>query len=170
MNCSLRIFCLDRRVIYQRDISEFLIRGAHFEVPPVFIPDHNSQESITGDWKSLVIKYHPGHLPLIITRSEGGEAFREQIDELLLDVSACSASTLQREVVKHLRHVSQVFSIDVNPGLPEKCWTMLDDLERHLARNLDGIIYAPAEGFFDRDLQHIFLFQTNDPSVPDALM
>ncbi len=50
----------------------------------------------------------------------------------------------------------QGFALDIDPaGLPDEVWQMLDAVESHVASELDGVIYVPDEGFYDKGLKKV---------------
>lgn len=64
-------------------------------------------------------------------------------------------SSVER-VKESLDQTKQVIAIEVDPGaLTEYAWAMIDCVEAHLAKRLNGIVYAPGDGFFDERLRPI---------------
>ena len=60
------------------------------------------------------------------------------------------------EITAHLSGVVQIFAIEVKPeGLPEDTWRMLDGVESYIASELDGLVYIPDEGIYDKELRHV---------------
>lgn len=46
----------------------------------------------------------------------------------------------------------------------EAAWELVDAVEHHVATELDGIIYAPDDGLFDKDLKRIVSVNGSRPN------
>jgi len=160
----LRIFCLKATRISRSEISGLFLSAGCLEGALAFTPPPESVESLTEDWRSLLIHHDPNKEPVIIMRESEVRPppLQKEVTELIANVAQCTVSPGQREITKRLQDAAQVFSIHVEPrDLPQEWWKILDAVETHLARILDGVIYAPAEGFFDSNLREIPLWQAD---------
>ena len=168
MRPCLQVLCSDGRSISRREIAEFLQRGTEGSASGVILhPSPSAPESLLDDWDSLALAFSSEERRVILTRFTGSALFRQEIDELISLVSACAQSEQQKNVQRRLREIAQVFLIHFDPStLAARDWRALDKLESFLAHSLDGIIYAPGEGFFNSDLQRINLLPVKEVILP----
>ena len=167
MRFMLQVFCLAKESILRKQIAEFLLGEGFFDNPDAFSPAPSAPASIVEGWDTLQIDYGPRKNALILLRDLGSHLLQHQIQELLLMVNSCARSVQQLDIRRHLQEVSQAFTINIDhDAIPANGWLMLDALESYLAHKLDGVIYAPGEGFFNSKLEHLFLLPEKSVILP----
>jgi hypothetical protein len=152
MSYFIRIWCRSPRPITRMEISDFILEGEYFDEPQ-FTPSTNSPDARAESWESLVLQYEPGEKPVSFTRNAGNTLPREELEQLRFLLEHSKISKPQQEVSQRLKELAQIISIEVNPDLPDDVWEMLNGVEAFVARKLDGIIYDPDTGFYDKNLK-----------------
>jgi hypothetical protein len=151
MAAHLSVFCRSDMVITRRELAEFIADGAFFDEAPVFSHAAGA-EAADPLWSSLEIRTAPGKRPVTIERFTG-TATGPFVDEALDRLREAGLFERHPKLVTHLRETCQVFILEAAAlAETDDCWEMLDCVEAHLARELDGVIAAD-DGFYDRDLR-----------------
>lgn len=138
-------------------IGEFIIEGAHFDDEPSFDPALDSGAAADPRWDALTITYQADQRPIIIEHTTAeDELLGEEISEVKEELQGIEAEEVRQRLTDHLDATKQIFAFDANlSSLSDDAWEMIDTLEGKLAQGLDGIVYAPDDGFFDAHLKRI---------------
>ena len=152
MSYMFSIFCKSRQKDLPRAVADFVLEGVYFQDEPRF-----EFESVgeTGEEPSrLVLKYDELADPIVVDVIDNAEGIQDEVQEAR---DAAELAGPAHESVKHkLEGVQRVISLHVDRGqLSDEAWFMLDSLEAELARTCDGVVYAPDDGFYDKDLHLI---------------
>lgn len=100
------------------------------------------------DWRRMVITLPGASRPITLHRDNGTDTVSTMRDEQLTERDGAP-----EQVVQRLRDTRQVLSFEVFPeALDDDGWELLDVLESHLARTLDGLVITD-DGVYDQDLQ-----------------
>jgi hypothetical protein len=153
MTYFLRVFCRSSRAITRREIARFIVEGYFFDEKPSFEPSPESEAGLDENWRRFDIHYHPEKRPVILFKDVAEKMLQGEIKEILEELAP---PPVPEVVVKALHASQQVIAIEIDQlHLTDDAWEMVDILEAFLARELDGIIYAPDDGFFDKKLRRI---------------
>jgi hypothetical protein len=153
------MFCLSGQAVTRRGIAEFIFEGSFFEHAPVFEPALDDAACQEGSWSALVVRYAPQRRPVRFERNVGDELVGQEVREVVQILDRWKMAPFQQETLSRLRATVQVISIEVDRQTASgDCWEMVDAVAAFLASTLDGIVYAPDEGFFDKNLQPICSF------------
>lgn len=151
MSTFIRIFCQSTQTVTRREIAQFIEDGVYFD-KPLFELSVEDLAIDAEDWKWLSVHYQEGKRPIQFARNVDDKSLREEIKEIL---DEWNPSNLPQDIINKLTASYQVIAADIDSvELTEDAWFMLDALEHHLARNLDGIIYD-GNGFYDENLKLI---------------
>jgi len=157
MSYFLRIFGRSVEPTTRREIAEFISDGSFFDDEPEFEPSPDSKESDAHDWKSLTVRYDAEKRPVRFERNVSDALFEKEVRELLFILDKSRRTKAQQEVLRRIQSADQVFSIEIDrDAASESCWEMLDAVEVLLATRCDGIVYAPDDGFFDKQLKPLY--------------
>lgn len=150
MSYFITIFCRAATPLTTAEVIQFVTEGVYF-VPASTFEYPRDNEHLT--W--LTIHYQPRKRPVQIQRDVDPIFVHQQIEEVItFDLPPANAEV--NNIVAHLHATQQTIGIELDPvGILEDAWLMLDGLKAFLAGNLDGIIYAPDDGFFDAQLQRL---------------
>jgi hypothetical protein len=133
----------------------------------IFSSALDSEGSRSSDWDTLTIRRDQGANWVTITRTTDTALFRDEVEKLRALVKACVASDLKRDVLMCLQETRQLFLLHINhPEVPADGWGILDKTESYLAGELNGVIYAPGEGFFDSHLRPMPLLPAESVILP----
>lgn len=157
MTQYLRVFCTSEAPITAAQVGDFIIEGAHFDAEPRFEPLLDSPEALDPRWESLSVTYENARRPVVIEHTTAeDELLAEELSEIKEELESIASPEHRQRIAEHLDATRQTFAIDHDPStLSDDAWEMLDTIEGRLAQGLDGLIYAPDDGFFDAKLQRI---------------
>jgi len=148
-------------------MAQLLERKSDLNSRIVFSSTFDPGENLPGDWDSLTIRHDQAAGWVTITRSTNMALFGDELEKLRALVRACAESDPKGNVVMCLQEAQQIFLLHINhPEVPAGGWVVLDETESYLAHQLNGIIYAPGEGFFDSNLHPIPLIPAESVIVP----
>src|SRR6266851_487495 len=151
MSQFIRILCRSRASLSRWKIVEFINDGVFFEEPIEFVPP-DQVELQRSEWSELRLIYSHSRRPIIFHRNYEDDLVSTEVAEL--EEVLRSSGPDSRKIRDHLRDVVQTIAIEFAPeGLPEDVWRMLDAIESYIASELDGMIYVPGEGFYDKGLK-----------------
>ncbi|MGN6104318.1 MAG: hypothetical protein ACTHU0_04380 [Kofleriaceae bacterium] len=128
-------------------MANWVMDAAAFEEIPEFDPPFASLERT--DWRAIAVIYDRTKRPVQILRYTG-DACAPRVESAVTTLRERGYLHTQADLIARLREAKQVFAIELDELLAdEEVWELLDSLEARIARELDGIIYADDEGFFD---------------------
>jgi hypothetical protein len=152
MSYFLRILCRSDSPIGCDDIEQFITDGAYFDSDPHFV---RTPPGADADWHRLEVSYEADRRPIVMENTPAGDLLSEELDEIR-EVATGLAPAAARTITQHLDAVRRIIAIEIDRArLTDDAWEMVDALESFLARHLDGILYAPDDGFYDADLRPI---------------
>jgi hypothetical protein len=149
------VFCRSERVPDGQDLANWIMDIAAFDEIPRFEPPF---EQLAGDFTVLEVYYDEQKRPVQFERYMGEECAEcvEGAVEVLRDRGYYREKS---ELVARLRESKQAFAIEFDELLADEgVWELLDVIEARLARELDGVIDAEDEGFFDGEDQPLVKF------------
>jgi hypothetical protein len=159
MSYFIHVFCQSNKPVTRNEIANFIVEGYHFETTPLFEPPHDSSEIQAENWKTLVVHYRSDKRPIIFRRNVNDKLLREEIKEILDELTQAQ---LSKVVLQKFDAIHQVIAIEIDrEGLTEDAWEMLDTVEGYIAQTLEGFVYAPDNGLYDKNLRPIYKF-SND--------
>jgi hypothetical protein len=157
MSYFLRVFCRVVRPVTRREIADLITAGSFFDIQPRFDPPPDSAEARHEDWAALVIHYDPQRRPIRIERNVRDALLEEEVREVLFVLERSRSTKARQEIEQTVRSAAQIFSLEVSrETVSEDCWEMLDAVQAFLAEKCDGIVYAPEDGFFDKNLRPLY--------------
>ncbi len=152
MSLFIRIVCRSPVRSSRAALTEIVADGDFFDEPVEFVPSDRA-ELERPDWPELRVIYSSSRRPVIFHANYRDPIVTTEVDEVL---ELLAKKGPFPEVERLLREVVQVFAIEINPdGLLDEVWQMLDAVEAHVASELDGLIYVPDEGFYDKGLKKV---------------
>lgn len=158
MSTYFRIICTSDTKITVDEIIQFLQDGFFIEQPPQYVRDRDE----IYDGGRLLIIHDPQKRPIIVAGNLQDELFQREIDEFLEVLERVTDEDAKTQLRMHLTQSKQIIAIEIAPqNLSQDAWHMLDSLEAYFARQLQGIVYAPDDGFFDDSLTAIYRFDNN---------
>ena len=153
MSDFIRVFCRLPEQIPSENIEEFVDEGAYFDETPAIEVERRAAD---GSWESIAIRYDPSRRPIILWCNVDDGLLREEVDEILEELRNEPLDAPPARIADRLRSSTVAYAFEVDAeGLGDEAWAMVDSLEAHLARECDGIVYAPGDGFFDAELRPI---------------
>ena len=157
MSYFIRIFCQSTQNLTRHEVQEFVVGGIHFDKHPVFIPAFLDPDSMLDHWEQLDIIYEPGKQPVRVYRKVDDRLFVDEIRELNDLIAAVVPPDSQQSLRDAVNSARQVFAIEINrEDLSEEAWSMLDSLEAYLTGTLNGLVYAPDDGFYGSGLELLY--------------
>jgi hypothetical protein len=156
MSYKIQVFCEQSQEVSFHELNEFILEGAYFEDAKVdILTDENGFEQ--SNHRVLKVNYEDNKPPIIIYNVSEAEGIAEETKELLFVLDLSKKSPTQKSITEKILKTSQVFVIDFEKELiSDDCWEMLDSIEGFLAHKYDGVVYAPDDGFFSKDLDHLY--------------
>ena len=138
----------------RREIADFIREGVYFDSPS-FDPDLRSPEAQDLTWHTFAVTYEADRAPIRFLRTVDRGEIDAEIAEAIDAAKAKAADPRSlAPLEQHLKATRQLITIEVDRDeLDEDAWFAVDAIEAWLARSCDGIILAPADGFYDQDLQ-----------------
>jgi hypothetical protein len=134
----------------RQEIAQFVVDGVYFEDTPTFDPPLDSAEARAPEWDSLAIRYAATKRPVVVFRRGALRGVEGDIDEEF--VTPPLDPTIRRRLIE----AKQTFTLDADQeGLTDEAWQMCDQIERFIAGQCDGLIWAPGGGIFDAKLQNV---------------
>jgi hypothetical protein len=156
MAYRIQIFCESSELVSFSEIGEFIDEGSYFDdlkISSNFETSKNEQDQP----KNLEIIYENNSPPIILTAVTNSNDIEKEKEELVFVLDISKKSPMQQNIRKKLDNTSHVFVLEFNKSIvSDDCWEMLDSIEGFLANRCDGIIYTPDDGFFDKNLKHIY--------------
>jgi hypothetical protein len=127
---------------------------------PTFDPSTTSSDIDLENWETLTVVYQKEKRPVQFHRNGQDRVLQNEIAEIIaeiLDDHGETRSAAVNEIIDHLKASKQVLAIEVDQeGMSEDAWVMADCVEAYIAKNYDGIVYAPDHGFFNAKLKCIY--------------
>ncbi|WP_017720733.1 hypothetical protein [Kamptonema formosum] len=164
MSYFLRVFCQSAQLFPCNEIADFIQDGCFFDEKPRFEIRQGAADAGETDWQSITVHYQTGQRPVIIERNLSDNLLQQEVSEIIEILKSSGHLNQHPDLVRTLAGSQQVIAIEIDPvGLTDAGWEMLDCLEAHLASSLSGIIYAPNQGFYDRNLQPLYTFDGKFP-------
>ena len=153
MSYYLRVLCKSATPVLRSGIIAFVREGVYFEAEPEFAFSAQDGGENAPEWDILKIYYDPQKRPITLTNTGENILLREELRELREATSEIEPGSEAR-VLQHLDATRRIIAIEIDPeSLSESAWAMLDCLQSFLASRLDGMIFAPDEGYYDAALQ-----------------
>jgi hypothetical protein len=156
MGYKIQIFCEQPQEVSLHELNEFILEGAYFEDPKIdILTDGNVAEQ--SNLNTLKISYEDSKPPIIIYNISEPEGVAEETKELLFVLDLSRKTPTQQSITEKLIKASQAFVLDFDKeSISDDCWEMLDSIESFVAKKSNGIVYAPDDGFFSKDLEHLY--------------
>lgn len=162
MSYFLRVLCQSTQLLTSQEITDFIQNGCFFDEKPRFELRQGAADAGETYWKSITVYYQPGKRPVIIERNVSDKLLQQEVSEIIAILKSSWHLNQHPDLLSTIAATKQIIAIELDPvGLTEAGWEMLDCLEAHLASSLSGIIYAPNQGFYDRNLQPLYSFDPN---------
>jgi hypothetical protein len=147
---GITVFCRRPAELTRQEIAQFVVDGVYFEDTPIFDPPHDSAEARAPEWDSLAIRYAATKRPVVVFRRGALSGIEGDIEEEF--VTPPLDPTIRRRLVE----AKQTFTLDMDQGgLTDEAWQMCDHIERLIAGQCDGLIWARGDGIFDAKLQNV---------------
>lgn len=155
MGIHINIFCQKEDPLHVSEIIDFIEEGVFFDTDPSF-----SVQPVSGDkddalWTELIIEYEADKRPVILHRESRSERLTEDIEEAIEELQGRGLDKKHATLVTHLKNTKQLFIFELGLEPTEDCWEMVDNLQSWIAREFMGLIYVPAEGFYNAGLNRI---------------
>jgi hypothetical protein len=152
----IQIFCASPQIFDFSEIVNFLDEGCYFD--DLKILSHSEMgENVEDKPKNLEIIYEENLPPIVVSTIMSANKVEKEKEELIFILDISKKTSTQQNIRKKLDSTSQVFILEFSKELiSDDCWEMLDSIESFLASRYDGIIYDPNDGFFDKNLRHIY--------------
>ncbi|WNG25524.1 hypothetical protein F0U62_16990 [Cystobacter fuscus] len=152
MSLFVSVFCQSAEPIRAKDLFEFVKEGSYFENPPSVTTSPPNSDTM---WTRIDIDYDPGERPVSVYRVEKSD-IAEHVEEAIDELREANLVKTQSALVKKLKKSREVFALEIDPvAATDDCWEMVSSLEAWLARERNGVVYAPNDGFFDGELNRI---------------
>lgn len=149
----MRVFCQSTRKITLEELALFVREGVFFDSPATVEVEGRAAD---GDWESIAIRYDDARRPVLLWRNLGGDLLRDEIDEVLQVLAEANSNEAVRQLGERLKNSKVVYAFEVDTSnLTDDAWAMLDALEAFVARECDGLVYAPGDGLFDAALHRL---------------
>ena len=150
MSYFLSLLCRWSQPLTVGFVSEFLEEGVFFDETPEL---HASPSAdLDSEFDRIEVRYHPKRRPIII-ESSSPELVAEETAEI---VDLARSRKVPKAIPQQLVSVRQIIAFELDqPRLTEDAWVFCDCLEAVIAKKLDAIIYAPDDGFYDKNLKLI---------------
>jgi hypothetical protein len=156
MSYKIQVFCEQPQELSLHELNKFILEGAYFDDPGIdILTDKNVIDQINSN--ALKINYENSKPPIIIYNVSEPEGIAGETKELLFVLDLSRKTPTQQSIAEKLLKTSQAFIFDFDKeSISDDCWEMLDSIESFLANKCDGIVYAPGDGFFSKDLEHLY--------------
>ena len=106
-----------------------------------------------SELRRLEVHYDTSKLPIIIERTNADPLLSTEIAEA---ARLTVLGEMAESIHSHVGQSRQIVSIEVDrDNLTEDAWSLCDCLESFIASHLNGIVYAPGDGFYDERLAKI---------------
>ena len=156
MSYFLYIFCRSQSPINRQEITEFIEEGVYFDEDPRYEPPAQFGENQGDNWDSFKLYYQDNKKPVTFYRNAQDESLRNQIEDAVDDVEMFGKASKEQSLIRHLEASQQVITVEIDRSdLTEDAWDLINNLERYLAKEYGGVIYAPDDGLYDHDLRLI---------------
>jgi hypothetical protein len=156
MSYFLRVFCASNDLVTREKVASTAREFWYSDENLSFKPEFGSPEMEQQEWKRLVIQYNPSKRPVLIHYNYMDETLAEEKEQAIKKIRSSEHCQNKNELIQYIRNSVQVFAIEVDQkGATKDCWEMLDGIQSVIAQSLDGIVYAPDDGFFDKQLNRI---------------
>lgn len=153
MDYQIQVFCEQSQEISLHELNEFIVEGAYFEGAKIDFLTEVKQ----SDRKAIKVNYDDNKPPIIIYNVLEPEEIAGETKELLFVLDLSRKTPTQQSIAEKVLKTSQVFVLDFDKeSISDDCWEMLDSVESFLANKFNGIVYAPDDGFFSKDLEHLY--------------
>lgn len=150
MSYFLSLLCRSSQPLTVGFVSEFLEEGVFFDETPELRASPSAD--LDCEFDRVEVRYHPKRRPIII-ESSSPELVAEETAEIL---DRARSRKVPKAILQHLASVTQIIAFELDqPRLTEDAWVFCDCIEADIAEKLDAIIYAPDDGFYDKDLKLI---------------
>jgi hypothetical protein len=155
MSYKIQVFCKKNQEVSLHELNEFIQEGAYFEDAKVDILANENDDQSNSE--ALKVEYEDSKPPIIIYNVSEPEGVARETKELLFVLDLSRKTPIQQSIAERLLKASQAFVLDFDKkSISDDCWEMLDSIESFLANKCDGIVYAPDDGFFSKDLEHLY--------------
>ena len=155
MTTYLRVFGQAHRRISRTEIAGFVFDGVYFDEPPTIEVADAAGERGGDEWTVLHIRYDAARRPIVLHMTTGGVLLGDEVTEAIEALNAMGIPKAA-DLVLRLSGTSIIYAFEVDErNLTEDAWNMVDALEAYLARQCEGIVYAPHDGIFDADLNRL---------------
>jgi hypothetical protein len=156
MGYKIQVFCEQPQKVSLHELNEFILEGAYFEDPKIdVLTDKSGVER--NNLNALKLNYEDSKPPIIVYNISEPEGIAGEIKELLFVLDLSRKTPTQQSITEKLLKTSQAFVFDFDKeSITDDCWEMLDSIESFLANKCNGIVYAPDDGFFSKDLEHLY--------------
>jgi len=160
MSYFLYIFCRSQSPINRQEITEFIEEGVYFDEDPRYEPPAQFGENQGDNWDSFKLYYQDDKKPVTFYRNAQDESLRYEIEEAVDEVEVSGKASQEQSLIRHLEACQQLITVEIDRSdLIEDAWDSINNLERHLAKEYGGVIYAPDDGFYDNNLRLILSLQ-----------
>ena len=157
MSSFLRVFCQSPQLVSSNEITDFIRDGWYFDESHNFEVQPSAQAENETHWKLITVHYQSDKRPITIELNLNDKLIQQEIEEAIEVIRKLGQLNQQQDLIQKLAATKQIIAIEMDrSGLTEAAWEMLDCLEAYLAKKLSGIVYAPEDGFYDRNLQPIY--------------
>jgi len=137
MSYSIFVFCSSDCSVAPNELAEFIREGVYFDPHPRFETEPDR----------LVVHYDRERRPFSIERTTVDRADLE----LALDLLPAGDPLIDR-----LEQARCAYRIRVErETITDEAWFAVDSIEAHLARECNGLIFAPGDAIFDENLKPV---------------
>lgn len=159
MNYIIRIVCRSDKNLEWATIQDFILEGIYFDSAPSF--SNNTSRNC------LTVTYEAGMQPILIEiQRKNTSVVDEELEELKTLVESIEGLNIRERLEHHLSETCQIVWVEFNQDqITDEIWALLDSLEAWIAKELNGIVFAPNDGFFDEHLRVIYRFN-HEPKSP----
>jgi hypothetical protein len=156
MSYFLYIYCRSQSPINRQEITEFIEEGVYFDEDPRYEPPAQFGENQGDNWDSFNLYYQDNKNPVTFYRNAQAESLRYEIEVAVDDVEMSGKTSKEQSLIRHLEACQQLIKVEIDRSdLTEDAWDLINNLERYLAKEYGGVVYAPDDGFYDHNLRLI---------------
>jgi hypothetical protein len=143
MSYYLRVYCAADRLLDAKALMDFIQEGYFFEEDPAF---EDLESARPPNQFSFAVRYSPDLRPILISCTKDATFIHDEISVLFTDIPP----DLPEKYLQRLAKCNLLYCFEIKPDtLAEPAWEMLSCLEVYLAKQLNGLIYAPGDGLYD---------------------
>lgn len=117
-------------------------------------PGKDEPEFGERDWKNIVFQYNEDNNPIVLERNVKGEKddlFEKEQAEFIESLKALPYSKGQKQAIKILKDMVQIYAFEVDEDITEEGWDFLESLLDFICDATDGYVQVDEEGIYDKE-------------------